>query len=357
MDKIRVGLVGFGSSATTFHLPFLQALPQIYEVIAVVDRKGEESRRLLPTARIYSTWQELTQAPDVDLAVVCLPNGLHSEVSCGLLRTGKHVVVEKPMASTPAEARQMQSEARAAGRVLSVFHSRRLDGDFLTVQELLRSERLGRVVRAEIRYDRWSNALRKKVWKETGREGDTLLEDLGSHLIDQALNLWGRPQALSCRLGIQRDGSKSVDAFRVSLNYPGLWVDLESSMVVRASPFHWALHGTQGSFIKKGMDPQEARLLNGESPTQEGFGRDDEENFGVLSLSDGTIERLPTQKGRYLDFYLSLAATLGQNAVNLFSAQAGKEVVELLDLCRKSARRQSRFLVVAPTNPHQENTR
>ena len=346
MDKIRVGLVGFGSSAKTFHLPFLQALPQFYEVTAVVDRKGEDSRRLLPTARIYSTWQELAQAPEVDLAVVCLPNGLHAEVTCGLLRSGKHVVVEKPMANTPAEARKMQSAARASGRVLSVFHSRRLDGDFLTVQELLNSGRLGRLVRAEIRYDRWSNILRKKAWKETGREGDTLLEDLGSHLIDQALNLWGRPEALSCRLGIQRDGSKAVDAFRVSLSYPELWVDLESSMVVRASPFHWALHGTQGSLLKKGMDPQEARLLNGELPTQEGFGSDDKENFAVLSLSDGTIERLPTLPGRYQDFYSSLPAALTPNAANTFSAEAGKEVVELLDLCRKSARRQSRFITV-----------
>ncbi|NNM67184.1 MAG: Gfo/Idh/MocA family oxidoreductase [Spirochaetales bacterium] len=346
MDKIRVGLVGFGSSAKTFHLPFLQALPQSYEVTAVVDRKGEDSRKLLPAARIYTTWQELARASEVDLAVVCLPNALHAEVTCGLLRAGKNVVVEKPMANTPAEALQMQNAARASGKVLTVFHSRRLDGDFLTVQELLSSGRLGRLVRAEIRYDRWSNVLRKKAWKETGREGDTLLEDLGSHLIDQALNLWGRPEAISCRLGIQRDGSRAVDAFRVSMSYPGLWVDLEASMIVRASPFHWALHGTQGTFIKKGMDPQEARLLNGELPTQEGFGRDDKENFAVLSLSDGTIERLPTLEGKYKDFYGTLPAALQPNAANPFSSQAGKEVVDLLDLCRKSAKRESRFLKV-----------
>jgi scyllo-inositol 2-dehydrogenase (NADP+) len=337
MTQIRVGLAGFGASARTFHLPLLLALPERFRVAAVLERQARDAPGLLPAATVHAALADFTADPAIDLAVVCLPNELHAEVAIALLEAGKHVVVEKPLAITSAECEAMIAAARRTGRYLFVFHSRRLDGDVAAVRDLIAAGSLGRLVRAEIRYDRWANALRKKAWKEVGREGSTLLDDLGSHLLDQALTLFGPPRALGCRLGIQRDGSQTVDAYRISLDYPGLWVDLESSMVVRAGPFHWALHGTEGSLLKSGIDPQESQLQQGVSPLDPHFGVEDEAQAGWLHPRDGAPRRVPTPKGRYLAFYQNVADVLAGTAAPLFPAEDGLAVVRLLEACRQSA--------------------
>ena len=345
MKPFRVGLVGFGSSAKTFHLPLLNALNQEFTITAVVDRKGEDSRRLLPDASVFPSWEALVESPLIDVAVVCLPNGLHAEVATKFLQAGKHVIVEKPMANTTRETEAMLQQAQESSRQLAVFQSRRLDGDYLTVADLVRSQALGRLVHVEVRYDRWSNSLRKKAWKETGQEGDSLLEDLGSHLLDQSLHLFGKPQALSCRWGVQRDKSAVVDAFRISLDYAGLWVDLSSSMVVRRSPFHWALQGTDGTFLKSGMDPQEEQLQKGLNPQDDTFGAEPEAHWGVFTDREGNSSSLPTQKGRYLAFYQNFAKALRNEEPLAFTAQDGQDVVRLLEACRRSAR-EGRVLTV-----------
>jgi scyllo-inositol 2-dehydrogenase (NADP+) len=338
MTTLRVGLAGFGASARTFHLPLLAALPGDFTVAAVLERQARDAPALLPAATVHTSLDAFVADPGVDVAIICLPNELHADVAVALLAAGKHVVVEKPMAITAADCERMIAAARAADRQLFVFHSRRLDGDLAGVRATLASGALGRLVRAEIRYDRWANALRKKAWKEEGREGSTLLDDLGSHLLDQALTLFGAPTALSCRLGIQRDGSHTVDAYRISLTYPGgLWVDLESSMVVRHGPFHWALHGTEGTLLKSGLDPQEAQLQQGLSPLDPGFGREDEAQAAWLHPRDGSPRRLPTPPGRYLAFYENVAAALAGRAPSQFTAEQGLAVVRLLEACRRSA--------------------
>ena len=230
MTTIRVGLAGFGASARTFHLPLLAALPQDFSVGAVLERQAREAPGRLPSATVHTSLPDFVADPSIDLAVVCLPNQLHCDVAVALMNAGKHVVVEKPLAVTASECETMIAVSRDTNRRLFVFHSRRLDGDFACVRDAVAGGALGRLVRVEVRYDRWSNALRTKAWKEEGREGSTLLDDLGSHLLDQALTLFGRPTALSCRLGVQRDGSRTVDAFRISLDYPDLWVDLDSAI-------------------------------------------------------------------------------------------------------------------------------
>jgi scyllo-inositol 2-dehydrogenase (NADP+) len=288
MTQIRVGLAGFGASARTFHLPLLLALPERFRVAAVLERQARDAPGLLPAATVHAALADFTADPAIDLAVVCLPNELHAEVAIALLEAGKHVVVEKPLAITSAECEAMIAAARRTGRYLFVFHSR-------------------------------------------------LLDDLGSHLLDQALTLFGPPRALGCRLGIQRDGSQTVDAYRISLDYPGLWVDLESSMVVRAGPFHWALHGTEGSLLKSGIDPQESQLQQGVSPLDPHFGVEDEAQAGWLHPRDGAPRRVPTPKGRYLAFYQNVADVLAGTAAPLFPAEDGLAVVRLLEACRQSA--------------------
>lgn len=336
MKKIKTALVGFGASALTFHLPFLRALADLYEVTAVVSRRPDEVKAVLPGAKVYPDVESLCRDPGIDLAVVCLPNDLHRSAAVALLGAGKHVVVEKPMAVDSGECRAMTQAAAQAGRQLAVFHSRRLDGDFQTVAQVLKDGVLGRLVRAELRYDRWSNSLRKKAWKEEDRLGCTLLDDLGSHLLDQSLELFGPPQALACRQGKQRDGSTTVDSFRISLEYPGLWVDLEASMLVKKPLFRWALYGTEGTLVKTSLDPQESQLQRGISPLDPAFGVDREEDFAVLYPREGEAQKIPTMKGRYIDFYAGLARTLGEGLPLEFPADRGLRVVELIEACRKS---------------------
>lgn len=334
---IRVGVVGFGASAKTFHLPFLLARPEAFEVTAVLERQALEAPGLLPRARVHRDLDSFLADPGWDLGIVTLPNDLHASTAVRILESRRAVVVEKPLAVTVADAQAIVDASVRNGCPAFAFQSRRLDGDFGLVRQLVTEGRLGRLVRLEVRYDRWANALRKKAWKEQGSDGNTLLEDLGSHLIDQALTLFGWPQTVTCRLGIQRDGSKTVDAFRISLDYDGLWVDLESTMVAKTSVFHWSLQGTDGAFVKSGMDPQESQLQRGLSPNDPTFGVEDSGNHGWLYPASGAPERLVSPPGRYADFYRDVAENLSKGLPTAFPATDGLRVVVLLDLCRRSA--------------------
>jgi scyllo-inositol 2-dehydrogenase (NADP+) len=336
-QPLRVGLIGFGASARTFHLPFFLDQPDRFTVTVVLERKAEEAPRLVPGASVHRDLDAFLADRNWDLAVVTLPNDLHAATAIRVLESGRAVVVEKPLATTTADAQALVDASARTGQPAFAFQSRRLDGDFQLVRRLVGEGTLGRLVRLECRYDRWSNALRKKAWKEQGTGGNTLLEDLGSHLLDQMLTLFGPPAALTCRLGIQRDGSTTVDAFRISLDYPGLWVDLEAGMVTRAPTFHWALHGTGGSFVKGGMDPQEAQLQKGLRPSDPAFGFEDPAQAGVLTPAQGEPVRLETPAGRYAAFYDDVLAVLTEGRKPAFPATDGLAVVKLLDLCRKSA--------------------
>jgi len=334
---IRIGLVGFGVSAKTFHLPFLFARPDLFTVAAVFERKAEEAPKLLPQARVHRDLDAFLADGDWDLGIVTLPNDLHASTAIRILGGGRAVVVEKPLTITVADGEALVAAAQKAGRPAFAFQNRRLDGDFQLVRQLVSDGRLGRLVRLECRYDRWANALRKKAWKEQGTKGNTLLEDLGSHLLDQAVTLLGLPRTVECRLGIQRDGSSTVDAFRISLGYDGLWADLESGMVAKAPLFHWSLQGTGGAFVKPSMDPQEAQLQKGLSPNDPAFGVEDPANYGWYHPAQGEPVRLTTPPGRYADFYADVAHVLTQGAKPAFPATDGLTVVRLLDLCRQSA--------------------
>jgi scyllo-inositol 2-dehydrogenase (NADP+) len=340
-SPIRVGLLGFGASAQTFHLPFLLARHELFSVTAVLERKAEEAPKLLPAAAVHRDLASFLADQGWDLAVVTLPNDLHAATAVAVLESGRDVIVEKPVAVTIEEGETIVAAARKAGRRVFAYHNRRLDGDFQLVKGLVERAALGRLVRAEVRYERWANALRKKAWKEQGAVGSSLLEDLGSHLLDQALTLFDQPRAVTCRLGIQRDGSGTVDAFRISLDYSspweGLWVDLEASMVARAPQFHWSLQGTGGAFVKSGMDPQESQLQRRLSPRDSKFGVEDAELAGWFYPAAGGSERLLTPPGRYADFYADVAAVLRDGKTPSFPLEDGLRVVKLLELCRLSA--------------------
>jgi scyllo-inositol 2-dehydrogenase (NADP+) len=260
--------------------------------------------------------------------VIATPNLTHFALAEAALRAGKHVVVDKPFTVTVAEADALIDLVRAQGKVLTVFHNRRWDGDFLTVREVI--GQLGEVMLAEMRWDRFRAGI-KPGWREVPAEGAGLLSDLGPHMIDQALLLFGRPEAVSADLASQRAAAAVDDYFELALHYGARRVLISAATLVAAPRPRFALHGTGGSFVKYGVDPQEQALKDGAIPG-------DDLQHGTLTLPDGTSAAVPTVRGDYRLFYEGVAAAILAGApppVDPAEARAG---LELIALARQSAR-------------------
>lgn len=343
---IRCALIGFGVSARVFHLPFLRADPA-FEIVGVLERSGDLSRAVLPGAALRRDLDGLLGlAPE--LALVCSPNALHYEHAKRCLQAGCHVLVEKPFAASPAQAEELIDLARASKRVLAVYHNRRLDGDFQTLRELVAGACLGRLAEAEFRWERWSPALRAKRWKEDGSPASGLLEDLGSHLVDQALCLWGMPRRLRARLGIQREGSRVDDAFDLDFEYPpadgvdGLHLRLKGGLLARQETPRYSLFGSGGSFVKFGVDPQEAQLGAGMAPGGAGYGVEPAAQWGLLRhrLGGGgpwLESRVETRAGDYGRFHANLARAIRDGEELLVPPGQALDVLRVIAAARASA--------------------
>lgn len=340
MNPIITGLAGFGSSARIFHAPFLTSLGG-FKLKGVVERQTAESNKKYPWVDVHKGFESLLADQEIELVIISTPNATHFEFAKLALEAGKHVVVEKPFTVTATEGSELIRLAEKAGKILTVYHNRRLDGDFLTLQSLLVHQRLGRLVEGEIRWERFANSLRTKMWKEENQPGSTLLDDIGSHLLDQAVQLLGLPKRLYCHTDIQRDSSQTADAFTIHLYYPGVTLTLKAGLVVREPAFRYAFHGTSGSFVKKGLDPQEAQLAAGWSPTQPGFGVEAQEHWGLLNVDqDGVHFKGPveTLHGNYGRFYANLHEAIRRQGKLLVSPQGALDIVRLTELCRLSAK-------------------
>ena len=308
-DGIGVGLIGYGAAARVFHAPFIEAVPRL-KLRKVVERSGDESRRRYPHVEVVRDADELLRDDRVALVVVTTPNASHFELARRSLLAGKHVVVEKPFTNTSEEALELIELARRQGRLLTVNHNRRWDGDFLTVREILKAGLLGRLVEYESHYDRFRNYPREGAWREEEGPGSGILFDLGSHLIDQALVLFGRPRAVTADVRRQRAFAKADDNFELLLDYDGLKVTLGAGMLVREPRPRFRLHGTEGSFVKHGMDPQEEALKRGLSPSSPDWGVEPPERWGALDARVGGLRvrgRVETLAGGYQSFYQNVA--------------------------------------------------
>jgi predicted dehydrogenase len=308
-DGIGVGLICYGTAARVFHAPVIESVPQL-KLLKVVERSGDESRRRYPRAEVVRDADELLRDDGINLVVVATPNASHFELARRSLLAGKHVVVEKPFTNTSEEALELIELARRQGRLLTVHHNRRWDGDFLTVREILKAGLLGRLVEYESHYDRFRDRPREGAWREEGGPGGGILFDLGSHLIDQALVLFGRPRAVTADVRRQREFAKADDSFELLLDYDGLKVTLKAGMLVREPRPRFRLHGTEGSFVKHGMDPQEEALKRGLTPTAPDWGAEPPERWGALDARVGGLRvrgRVETLAGRYQSFYRNVA--------------------------------------------------
>ncbi|GAA4384831.1 Gfo/Idh/MocA family oxidoreductase [Hymenobacter koreensis] len=305
---IQTGLLAYGMSGQIFQAPFLSAHPG-FTLRAVVERSQKRVQQRYPEVSSYDTVDALLADSDIELVVVNTPNDTHVALARQALQAGKHVLLEKPVATNVAEAESLWQLARSVNRQIFAYQNRRWDSDFQLVRQVVESGQLGPLVEVTFRFDRYKLPLHHKVFKETpGLPGSGLLFDLGPHIIDQALSLFGRPQHSRLTLGSFRPGSQVNDYFQLQLLYPkGPLVTLVSGLVIAQPLPSFVLHGTQGSFSKTRADVQEAQLGEGMSPLDAAYGLEPTDQAGQLTLvaNDGqkTTALLPAPKGDYMHLF------------------------------------------------------
>lgn len=336
---IGVGLVGYGLGGSVFHAPLIQAEPEL-RLHAVVTSRDEQVRRELPGVGVVGSAAELLEDPAVELVVVAAPNAVHHQLAAAALRAGRHVVVDKPFALSTADADELIGLAASKDRRLSVFHNRRWDSDFLTVRRCLEAGVLGDLSSFTSRYDRF-RPVPKGSWKEDDVPGSGVLWDLGPHLIDQALQLFGLPETVWADVGVQRPGVAAVDYLHLALGYGRLRVLLHAGMEVRDPGPRFEVHGDRGSFVKHGMDLQEQALRAGGHPGDPGWGSEPADRHGTLTGEVAGLElrgRLASVPGDYGAFYAAMAAAIrGDGPVPVPAAEA-RDVVMVIELALAGAR-------------------
>ena len=325
---IRVALIGYGYAGRTFHAPLIRATPGL-ELAAIGSSRPEAVRADLPGIAVVASPQEICASPSIDLVVVATPNDTHVSIAAMALRAGKHVVVEKPLAPTLRESRELASLAERERRVLAVFHNRRWDGDFLAITDLLASGVLGEITHFESHFDRYRPVVRDR-WRERPGVGAGLWYDLGPHLVDQALQLFGVPDRVTGNLAATRPGAAADDWAHVILEYGRRRVVLHTSVIAAAAPPRFVVHGLAGSWIKYGLDRQEGELIAALTP--EGRHNAHADERGVLvDGATGTEKEVALPRGDYGRFYAQvreLLLGLGGNPVPPQQALAVIAVVE-----------------------------
>lgn len=334
MKSLSVGLLGFGLAGSVFHAPLIQSEPRL-RLTAVASSRIDDIRRAAPGAQA-TTAEAVIADPSIDLVVIATPNTSHAPLAREALLAGKHVVIDKPMATTAAEAGELIDLAKRQGRLLTVFHNRRWDNDFLTLRACLDRGEVGRPYHYEAHFDRFRPQI-KQGWREQTLAGSGVLFDLGAHLIDQALTLFGMPDRILADVGAQRPDAQVDDWFHIILGYGPMRAILHCGTVVCRPGPRFQLHGDGGSFLKHGMDGQEAALRAGRMPTEAGWGQDDPENFALLVRADGTERRVETLRGDYPAFYRGVAASILDGAPPPVTAEQARDVLSVLEAVRKAA--------------------
>src|SRR5467141_4584863 len=282
---LNVGLVGFGFAGKVFHAPVIRAVDGLY-LSTIVQRQGPPDPRY-PDVEFVRSVEELLKRK-IDLVVVATPNTSHHPTAKQCLLAGRHVVVDKPFTPTLGEAQDLVEIAKKQQRIVTVYQDRRYTGDFATVQQVVSEGTLGRVVLFESHFDRFRPERKPNAWREEALPGSGVWFDIGPHLFDQALLLFGIPDAIGADIRIEREGAVVDDAFDVTLHYPHLRAVLRASMLVASPGPTFAVHGTQGSFIKYGLDPQEAALKAGRTPDESNWDAEPAERYGQLTTPEET---------------------------------------------------------------------
>jgi len=337
---INVGLIGFGLAGRSFHAPVISAVPGL-KLAAILQRNGSEAAAGYPDARIVRSLDELLAIRDIRLIVIATPNETHAPFARQCLTAGRDVVVDKPFATSYEEAASLAQFAQKSGLLLTVYQNRRYDGDFQAIRELVAAGTFGRIVRFETNYDRFRPNLKSNAWREQQVAGAGIWFDIGPHLIDHAIVLFGLPAAVTADIRTEREGGKADDAFDVMFHYPNsMRAVLSSNILAATQRTRFLLFGTKGAFLKQSFDPQEMNLRRGEIPKDGPWGSEPEENWGLLTLSDGTNtmqRRIPSGTGDYRDYYANIRDVLLGKAEPFVTLPQVLHVMRALDLGRESS--------------------
>jgi scyllo-inositol 2-dehydrogenase (NADP+) len=335
-SPIKTGLMAYGMSGRVFHAPFIHAHPG-FELRAVVERHDKKAGSRYPDIISYDQTEELLNDNEIELIIVNTPNNTHFDLAKQALQAGKHVLVEKPIGATVAEVQELYDISREADRHLMVYQNRRWDSDFLSVKEVIESGRLGELIEVHFRFDRYKAMLSPKLFKETkSMAPNGLVYDLGPHLIDQAISLFGRPLRFTKTSAIYREGSEVIDYFNYHLFYPHqLNVYLTSGLLIAEPLPSFVVHGTLGSYIKGRVDVQEAQLDGSLPPTDPAYGLEPAGSEGKLVTmgldNKKTTEYIKSDRGQYMQLFEAVYHTIRNHALYPITEEHIAWQVELLE--------------------------
>ena len=340
---IQVGLIGYGMAGQVFHAPIITRISGLQ--LSTI-RETKPDNIALANSRYASTTivgdsAAILSNPDIDLVVIATPNAFHYSLAKQALLAGKHVVVDKPFTTTSHDADELIDLAKKEDRLLSVFHNRRYDSGFKTVQKIISANTLGRIAEVEIHFDRFRPSLKDNAWREENIPGSGVLYDLGSHLIDQSLVFFGSPNSISADIRAQRQGAKIDDYFQVEFHYDKLKVILKAGMLVKELGPQYILHGDKGSFIKYGLDVQEEALKEGQIPNETAnWGEEPENLWGKLNIDaegSANISKVKSEVGDYRGYYENVCKSiLGEAKLEVLPEQA-RDVIYLIEQAQQSA--------------------
>lgn len=345
---VKFGVIGFGLAAKVFHLPILTRLADVQVTSVYSSKDPSQIQQVLPEVTVFSCLDEFFKEADMDVVLVLTPNEVHANIAQLALEHDKHVIIDKPFVCHSKEGEGLIEIAKRQNKLLSVYHNRRWDGDFLTLSRLVAENKLGEVTYFESRFDKY----RPRVWgrwREQDVPGAGLLYDMGSHLIDQALTLFGLPQDITAKVLQQRENAQAPDYFDIQLSYgdDALLVRLRGSSLARVTPFRFYVEGTQGTFVKQSQDVQETQMAENMSPYDDEFGMDDEEHYGnwFRMPPDGNIQNkehdepipVATERGSYQRFYENFLRAVSVGEPLEVQAEQALNVIKVIELAHQSS--------------------
>ncbi len=334
-STVKTAIASFGMSGLVFHGPLLK-VNQGFEVVNILERSKNISQKLFPEATIVRDYNDILKNDNVELVIVNTPDKFHYEMAKQAILHGKHIVVEKPVTLKSSEAQELVELACKKGVVFTVYQNRRWDGDFRTVQKVLAENKLGRLIEFESHYDRYRNFITPNTWKEEGDEFAGVLYNLGSHMVDQAIVLFGKPVSVTAHLKIVRTGGIVTDYYDIRLDYENFSALLKCSYLVKKPGPRYIMYGEQGSFFKFGIDPQEELLKAGNLPVGEKWGTEPTEMWGTLTYQNegNDIEEIiETIPGNYNIFYNNVFDAIRSGAELFVKPEETVEVLKIIEAC------------------------
>jgi len=332
---IQTAIASFGMSGQVFHGPSLK-VNRGFKVDKILERSKNISQKLFPGATIVRSYQEILNNPEIELVVVNTPDDLHFEMAKQALEAGKHIVVEKPVTQKSEEAEELVKLANEKGLVLAVYQNRRWDGDFRTVQKVMREAKFGRLIEFESHFDRYRTFITPNTWKEEGDEYAGVLYNLGSHMVDQVFVLFGKPKAVTAHLKIVRKAGVVTDYYDIRLEYNGFSALVKCSYLVKNPGPRYTIHGEYGTFYKWGIDPQEELLKSGKLPEGDDWGKESPDDWGTLVYEENgedVEELVETLPGNYNIFYNNLYEAIRNGAELLVKPEETIGVLKILEAC------------------------